>query len=76
MEKLIKLSYINDLERKLNAENDFIQVLIGPRQVSKTNSILDLMDKKYGSKFLYFSADRVFSTSLEWLREVWTHIEF
>lgn len=72
MKNLIKLSYINELERKLAAKNGFIQVLIGPRQVGKTTSILDLMDKKYHSNFLYFSADKVFSTSPEWLREVWT----
>lgn len=71
MNKVIKLNYINEIERKIASNNDLIQVLIGPRQVGKTTSILELMKIKYQDEHLYFSADKVFNSSPQWLVEIW-----
>lgn len=47
-----------------------IQVLLGPRQVGKTTSILSFL-KKYKGPYLYISADEVLETDLNWLDQAW-----
>ncbi len=47
-----------------------IQVLLGPRQVGKTTSILNFL-KKYKEPYLYVSADEVLETDIDWLDQAW-----
>jgi predicted AAA+ superfamily ATPase len=44
MEKLIKLPFINHLDANLRAKLIMLQVLLGPRQVGKTTTILRSLD--------------------------------
>jgi len=68
----IKLSYIDELERKISQNKGFIQVLLGPRQVGKTTSILKMLDEKFSQNSTYFSADQVFQPGREWLISIWS----
>ncbi|MFN8791941.1 MAG: ATP-binding protein, partial [Bdellovibrionales bacterium] len=49
-----------------------IQVLLGPRQVGKTTSILRLIEDHYKEDSLYASADQVFNSDAGWLIEQWS----
>ncbi len=71
MEKQIYLSYISALESSLKSKNPLIQVLLGPRQVGKTTTMLKLIEEKFPKNSLYVSADEVFHSDAEWLNEQW-----
>jgi predicted AAA+ superfamily ATPase len=59
------------LEMGIDSGNGLIQVLIGPRQVGKTTSVLDLIKRRYKNESHYVSADKVFNSDTQWLREQW-----
>ena len=67
----IKLPFINVLEHNLARSSKFIQVILGPRQVGKTTTILQYLTEKHLGKHLYVSSDMVFNTSPQGLREQW-----
>ncbi len=71
MKEPLKLSFINILEDGINKESPLIQVLIGPRQVGKTTTILHHFEAKYGKRILYGSADLVFNSDYAWLQGLW-----
>lgn len=71
MKKLIKLSIINDLVRDLKQDLGLIEVILGPRQVGKTTTILHFLKHEYKSTFHYVSADKIFNASSNWLLEQW-----
>mgnify|MGYP000007310264 CR=1 FL=1 len=71
MNKIIKLPFISMLESNLARGNSFIQVILGPRQVGKTTSILDFIDGEYPNKYHYVSADETFNSSASWIMEQW-----
>lgn len=71
MKMPINLSYINKLREQLDSDNDLIQVLLGPRQVGKTTSILKLISDHYSGQALYVSADGTFNAEASWLSEHW-----
>lgn len=66
MKKVIYLNYINKLKERIDQDNGLIQVLIGPRQVGKTTSILKLIDDYYADQAHYVSADKVFNSDENW----------
>lgn len=70
MESLVKLSVINELEHNLKHSPQFIQVILGPRQVGKTTSVKIFLDS-YEKAYHYVSADKVFTNGHEWLLEHW-----
>lgn len=72
MKKFIYLKYIKDLRDRIDSDNGLIQVLIGPRQVGKTTSVLCLIDDYYVQNAHYVSADKVFNSDSSWLLEQWT----
>jgi len=72
MKKFIYLKYIKDLKDRIDSDNGLIQVLIGPRQVGKTTSVLRLIDDDYVQNAHYVSADKVFNSDSSWLLEQWT----
>lgn len=71
MAKIIYLSYINKLKTRIDADQGFIQVLLGPRQVGKTTTVLKLIEDFYKDNSLYVSTDKVFNAEPNWLREKW-----
>lgn len=71
MKKLVKLSYINTLEERLRKGSPLIQVLLGPRQVGKTTSVLNMIKTEFPTQAHYVSADQVFNASPSWLVEQW-----
>lgn len=75
MKNAIKLNYINDLKEKLDAENNLLQVLLGPRQVGKTTSVLKMISDHYSRNSHYVSADEVFNSNEEWLLEQWNYAQ-
>jgi predicted AAA+ superfamily ATPase len=72
MNKFIYLTYINKLKASIDSGNGLIQVLLGPRQVGKTTSILKLAEDFYADQTHYVSADKVFNANSNWIREQWT----
>lgn len=71
MKKIINLNFINNLDRNLKSENKLIQVILGPRQVGKTTTILNYLETNYNEKAIYVSADKVFQSNALWLQEQW-----
>ena len=71
MEKLVRLSIIHELSQNLQTSPGFIQVILGPRQVGKTTSILHFLEHEYRGEYFFRSADDVFHAGHEWLREQW-----
>lgn len=69
--KLIKLPFIDRLDQNLRMKNSLIQVILGPRQVGKTTTILDYLEREHKNRFHYVSADEVFNTGSEWLILQW-----
>lgn len=69
--KLIKLPFINDLHKNLTGSSKFLQVILGPRQVGKTTTILDYLQKHHEGQHHYVSADGVFNATPAWVREQW-----
>jgi predicted AAA+ superfamily ATPase len=71
MNKTIYLHYINTLRERIAANTNFIQVILGPRQVGKTTTVLKLIEDSYQDRAHYVSADQVFNATPAWLREQW-----
>ncbi len=71
MKNFIYLNYINKLNENINSNNGLIQVLLGPRQVGKTTSILKLIEDFFNTQAHYVSADKIFNADSNWLREQW-----
>lgn len=67
--KKILLPVIKQLEANLSGAN-LIQVVIGPRQVGKTTSVLQFLEA-YSHPSIYESATKTFANGQSWLVEVW-----
>jgi hypothetical protein len=67
---MIERSHIEQLKKRLDEQRNFIQVIIGPRQVGKTTMILQFL-KKYSRGFVYESADTIMNSNTVWLQQVW-----
>lgn len=65
--KIIKLSFVKKLQKRIKEHPHLIQVILGPRQVGKTTTIHHYLKKD----FLYFSADKVFNTGADWILSLW-----
>lgn len=75
MGKVIYLNYTKVLRDRIEAKNDLVQVLLGPRQVGKTTSVLKLIEDQYFNKAYYVSADRIFNSDALWIVEQWKKAE-
>lgn len=71
MEKLINLSFINTLDHHIKANKGLLQVILGPRQVGKTTTVLKFLHEHYKKESLYVSADQAFNASAAWITEHW-----
>jgi len=67
---MIERTYIEQLNRRLAEPRNFIQVVMGPRQVGKTTLINQLL-QKITIGYVFESADAVLNSNLVWLHQVW-----
>ena len=70
MKDYIRKEPYNLLYNSLHGEPNFIQVIIGPRQVGKTTLVLQLYDRWQGPK-LYETADLPNIPTINWIIEKW-----
>ena len=69
--KNITLPFIQKLEHNLTESSQFIQVILGPRQVGKTTTIQFFLKNQNTCTHVYHSADKVFASGAAWINEVW-----
>lgn len=72
MKKLINLEFTTKLHESFALKNGLIQVIIGPRQVGKTTTVLKYLNENYAENFLFYSADEVFNATANWILEIWS----
>ncbi len=70
MKKLVHLPFITKLDQNLIKSPNFIQIIIGPRQVGKTTSILDYLKRKHHNNYHFHSADTL-SGNISWVSQIW-----
>lgn len=70
MKRALRLPFIDQLEKNLQTNKYLIQVVLGPRQVGKTTTILEMV-KSLKPKSHYVSADAIYSATPEWVIEHW-----
>jgi predicted AAA+ superfamily ATPase len=75
MKASVRLPFVQEIERNLEKSPQFLQILLGPRQVGKTTTLLQYLEEKWGNRAHYVSADETLSGSPEWIREVWASAE-
>lgn len=68
--KEIKREFTIELEKRLQEPLNFIQVVLGPRQVGKTTGLEQII-KKWKGPSLMITADETAAPSAEWLRLQW-----
>jgi predicted AAA+ superfamily ATPase len=71
MKNLVQLPFTHQLDAHLKAKTHLIQVIIGPRQVGKTTTLLHYLETNHHGRYHYVSADQVFHTSAGWILEQW-----
>lgn len=67
----IELPFSKSVEKALREKSPFLQVVIGPRQVGKTTTMLKMLEENFENKFIYHSADQIFNATTSWLSEIW-----
>lgn len=72
MKNIINLDFIDKLEEGISTGSNFLQVIIGPRQVGKATTVLKYLNEKHQDKFNFYSADEVFNASANWIFEIWS----
>jgi predicted AAA+ superfamily ATPase len=70
MKKLTNLPFIMDLDVSIQQKTGLIHVILGPRQVGKTTTLLKHIEDYYRDTSTYYSADQVFNSSSHWLLEI------
>ena len=70
--KTINLPFISKLKNNLKDTPQFIQVILGPRQVGKTTTILHYLKHEFNEKeYLYVSAEKNLVSNSNWILEHW-----
>ncbi|MBC7714958.1 MAG: ATP-binding protein [Rhizobacter sp.] len=72
MKKIINLDFSTKLSESLALQNGLLQVIIGPRQVGKTTTVLKYLEENHSEKYLFYSADEVFNATSNWILEIWS----
>jgi len=70
MKITIEASFVQELDENLKRSPQFLQVVLGPRQVGKTTGVLQFL-KKTRAESLYFSADDEVAPTGDWVTEKW-----
>ncbi|MFA5769194.1 MAG: AAA family ATPase, partial [Bacteroidales bacterium] len=63
-------TYLKHVKSRIEEPRQFIQVILGPRQVGKTTMINQLLSE-CSIPYVYESADAITATSPVWLMQVW-----
>lgn len=71
MKQVVELNLMQDLIKGMKEHSDFIQVILGPRQVGKTTGVLHFLDKHFDGPHRFVSADKIFNATPTWIREQW-----
>jgi predicted AAA+ superfamily ATPase len=71
MGNFVKLPFYDEINQNLKHESNLIQVILGPRQVGKTTSVLHYLENTYSGKSLFKSADAQFSATFDWISQIW-----
>jgi hypothetical protein len=71
MKNPINLPFIQVLDQNLRNPVRFLQVIIGPRQVGKTTTLLKYLEENHKGCFHYVTADALFHSYDRWLWEEW-----
>lgn len=66
----IKRNFTKILEQRLQERLNFIQVVLGPRQVGKTTGLQQIVQSWHGPT-LMISADELITPSIDWLQLNW-----
>lgn len=64
-----RLAY-NIIKERLSEPRRFIQVVMGPRQIGKSTTVLQVL-KDINIPYLYFSADSVPASDSNWIKTCW-----
>jgi predicted AAA+ superfamily ATPase len=67
---MIERIYLEQLKNRIEEQRNFIQVVMGPRQVGKTTLINQILQKTTIG-FVFESADAVLNSGAEWILKVW-----
>lgn len=70
MEKYVTIALEQKIQQRFKDGFDLIQVVLGPRQVGKTTTILQII-KTNKNPALYFTADQQIGLGPEWIDQVW-----
>ena len=63
-------TYLKQVKSRIEEPRQFIQVILGPRQVGKTTMVSQLLSQ-LSISYLFESADAVSATNSAWLLQVW-----
>jgi len=69
MQEIIR-DFTKDLQKRLETELNFIQVVLGPRQIGKTTGLQQIVEKWNGPS-LMVTADEVAAPGLDWITLQW-----
>lgn len=68
--KMYERTYLKQVKSRIEEPRQFIQVILGPRQVGKTTMINQLLSQ-LSISYVYESADAITATNPVWLMQVW-----
>lgn len=71
MAKLYKRTVYNVIKERMSEPRRFIQVVMGPRQVGKSTTVLQVL-RDMGTPYFYYSADSVPASDSDWIKTCWT----
>jgi len=63
-------AYLKQVKSRIEEPRQFIQVILGPRQVGKTTMVSQLLSQ-LSISYLFESADAISATNSAWLLQVW-----
>jgi predicted AAA+ superfamily ATPase len=69
--RFVKLPIYQKLHENLNSDIDLIQVILGPRQVGKTTTVVEYLERDYKKKALFKTTDGLLSDPYLWINEIW-----
>jgi uncharacterized protein len=67
---MIERSHIKELTKRIEEPRNFIQVVMGPRQVGKTTLINQILQKT-ALGYVFETADAVMNPGADWIQHIW-----
>jgi len=66
----MKRAYLEKLKSRILEKRNFIQVVVGPRQVGKTTMVLQLLEETNIAN-MFESADAISNSNSQWILQIW-----